>query len=305
LTAISDRAPERPPGQVAAALAFMAPAMLTLAAIFVYPLGYAFWISLQRWSLISGVKKWTGLGNYAAILTDPTLPTTLRVTLTYSALSVALEFGFGLLLALLVRAGLRRGLPAFPAIRVLLMAPLLVAPLLWAFYFRSFFSPQFGLFNQTLAAIGLPQVLWVNDPRLAIYSLVAADVWQWTPFIFSILLSGLLSLPTDVVEAARVDGANDLQIIALIELPMLRPVLLVALIMRLIDSLRYLDLVLVITQGGPGSSTEILNFLAYRTSFQQFEVGRGAAVAFVVFALVMVAAVALLRMMWKSGHAQR
>jgi ABC-type sugar transport system permease subunit len=293
------------PGQRVQALAFMAPAMLTLAAIFVYPLVYAFWISLQRWSLISGVKKWTGLGNYFTILTDPTLPTTLRVTLTYSALSVALEFGFGLLLALLVRAGLRRHLPVFPAIRVLLMAPLLVAPLLWAFYFRSFFSPQFGLFNQTLVALGLPQVLWVNDPRLALYSLVAADVWQWTPFIFSILLSGLLSLPTDVVEAARVDGANDLQIIAMIELPMLRPVLLVALIMRLIDSLRYLDLVLVITQGGPGSSTEILNFLAYRVSFQQFEVGRGAAVAFVVFALVMVAAVVLLRLMWKSGHAER
>ena len=279
--------------------------MAVLAAIFVYPIFYAFWISLQRWSLISGVKRWIGFGNYFAILTDPTLPTTLRVTLTYSALSVALELGFGLLLALLVRAGLRRNLPGFPAIRVLLMVPLLVAPLLWAFYFRSFLSPQFGLFNQTLAALGLPQVLWVNDPRLALYSLVAADVWQWTPFMFSILLSGLLSLPTDVVEAARVDGASDLQIIAMIELPILRPVLLVALIMRLIDSLRYLDLVLVITQGGPGSSTEILNFLAYRTAFQQFEVGRGAAVAFIVFALVMAAAVALLRLMWKSSHAER
>ena len=287
------------------ALAFMAPAILTLVAIFIYPLLYSFWISLQRWSLISGVQKWTGLGNYAAILTDPALPTTLRVTLVYSGLSVILELGLGLLLALLVRAGLRRRIAAFPAIRILLMVPLLVAPLLWAFYFRSFFSPQFGLFNQALAALGLPQVLWVNDPGIAIYSLVAADVWQWTPFMFSILLSGLLSLPNDVVEAAKVDGASNFQIIRLIELPLLRPVLLVAVIMRLIDSLRYLDLVLVITQGGPGNSTEILNFMAYRTSFQQLQIGRGSAIAFVVFALVMLAAVALLRMMWKSGHAQR
>lgn len=287
------------------ALAFMAPAVLVLVAIFVYPLVYSFWISLQRWSLISGVQRWTGLGNYVAIFSDPMLPGTIRVTLVYSALSVSLELIFGLLLALLVRAGLKRHLPAFPAIRVLLMAPLLVAPLLWAFYFRSFFSPQFGLFNQVLGALGLPGVLWVNDPNLALYSLVLADVWQWTPFMFSILLSGLLSLPNDVVEAARVDGATGPQIIRFIELPMLGPVLLVAIIMRLIDSLRYLDLVLVITQGGPGTSTEILNFLAYRTSFQQFQVGRGAAVAFVVFALVMIAAVVLLRMMWKSGNARR
>lgn len=287
------------------ALAFMAPAVLTLVAIFIYPLIYSFWISLQRWSLISGVQKWTGLGNYIAIFSDPALPTVLRVTLVYSTLSVALELIFGLSLALLVRAGLRRRLAAFPAIRVLLMAPLLVAPLLWAFYFRSFFSPQFGLFNQALTAIGLPPVLWVNDPGIAIYSLVAADVWQWTPFMFSILLAGLLSLPNDVVEAAKVDGASNWQIIRLIELPMLRPVLLVAVIMRLIDSLRYLDLVLVITQGGPGTSTEILNFMAYRTSFQQLQVGRGSALAFVVFALVMLAAIALLRMMWKAGHAQR
>jgi len=283
----------------------MAPAVLVLVAIFIYPLIYSFWISLQRWSLISGVRRWTGFGNYASILSDPTLPTTIRVTLVYSGLSVMLELTFGLLLALLVRAGLRRQLAFFPAIRVLLMAPLLVAPLLWAFYFRSFFSPQFGLFNQVLGALGLPQILWVNDPHLALYSLIVADVWQWTPFMFSILLAGLLSLPHDVVEAARVDGASNFNIIRLVELPMLAPVLLVALIMRLIDSLRYLDLVLVITQGGPGNSTEILNFLAYRISFQQFQVGRGAATAFVVFALVMSAAVILLRMMWKNGNARQ
>ncbi len=284
------------------ALAFMAPAIITLIAIFIYPLIYSFWISLQRWNLISGVKRWAGLQNYLSILGDPSLPGTIRVTLIYSGLAVALELVLGLALALLVRAGLRRRVAAFPAMRVLIMVPLLVAPLLWAFYFRSFFSPQFGLFNHVLGGLGIPTVLWVNRSDLALFSLVGADVWQWTPFMFSILLAGLLSLPGDVVEAARMDGAGSWAILRLIELPMLRPVLLVALIMRTIDSLRYLDLVLVITQGGPGTSTEILNYLAYRTSFQEFQVGRGAAYAFLVFALVMVAAVALLRMMWKSAH---
>jgi len=286
------------------ALVYVLPALLVLVLIFIYPLGDAFWTSLQRWNLITGVKRWTGLDNYAKIFGDPAFLEVIRVTFVYSTLSVALEFTLGLGLAMAVRAGLRRGLPGFPLIRVLALAPLLVAPLLWAFYFRSFYSPQFGLFNAILNGIGLPSVLWVNDPKLAIYSLVLADVWQWTPFMFSILLAGLLALPSDVVEAARVDGVPGWRILWSIELPMLRPVLLVAILIRTIDSLRYLDLVLVITQGGPGRSTEILNYLAYRTSFQEFELGRGAALAFVVFALVMIAAGALLRVMWKNANAR-
>jgi len=282
----------------------MAPALIVLAAIFVYPLCDAFITSLMRWNLISNVKRWTGFGNYAAIFSDPSFPGVVRVTFLYSGLSLAFEFALGLGLALMVRAGLRRGIAGFPLLRVLVLAPLLVAPLLWAFYFRSFYSPQFGLFNTLLEQVGLPGVLWVNDPDLAVFSLVLADVWQWTPFMFAILLAGLMALPTDVVEAARVDGAGGWRILFAIELPMLRPVLLVTLLIRTIDSLRYLDLVLVITQGGPGRSTEILNYLAYRTSFQEFQLGRGAALAFVVLALVMLAAAALLRVMWKASHAR-
>lgn len=286
------------------ALLYVLPALFVLALIFLYPLVDAFWISLQRWNLISGVKRWGGLDNYVAIFGDPGFLDVIRVTFVYSVLSVAFEFLLGLGLALAVRTGLRRGLPGFPLIRVLVLAPLLVAPLLWAFYFRSFYSPQFGLFNAILNGIGLPSVLWVNDPDIAIYSLVLADVWQWTPFMFSILLAGLLALPADVVEAARVDGAPGWRILVSIELPMLRPVLLVAILIRTIDSLRYLDLVLVITQGGPGRSTEILNYLAYRTSFQEFQLGKGAALSFIVFALVMVVAGALLRVMWKNANAR-
>jgi ABC-type sugar transport system permease subunit len=291
----------RSPG---AALIYIAPALVVLALIFIYPLVDAFWTSLLRWNLISNVKRWTGFGNYAAILSDPAFLAVCKVTFVYSGLSILLEFALGLGLALAVRAGLRQGLPGFGLIRVLVLAPLLVAPLLWAFYFRSFYSPQFGLFNLVLNGLGLPTVLWVNDARIALLSLVIADVWQWTPFMFSILLAGLLALPGDVVEAARVDGAGNWTILTAIELPMLRPVLLVSILIRTIDSLRYLDLVLVITQGGPGRSTEILNFLAYRTAFQEFQFGKGAALAFIVLALVMVAASALLRVLWKSADAQ-
>ena len=159
-----------------------------LAAIIVYPLCEAFWTSLLRWNLITNVKRWTGFGNYAAIFRDPEFLKVIKVTFLYSGLSLLFELTLGLALALLVRAGLRRNLPGFPVIRVLILAPLLVAPLIWGFYFRSFYSPQFGLFNAVLNAIGLPSVLWVNKASLAIYSLAFADIWQWTPFMFSILL---------------------------------------------------------------------------------------------------------------------
>jgi ABC-type sugar transport system permease subunit len=290
----------RSPG---AALVYIAPALVVLVAIFLYPLVDAFWTSLHRWNLISNVKRWTGFGNYASILSDPAFLGVIKVTFLYSGAAILLEFGLGLGLALAVRAGLRQGLPGFGLMRVLILAPLLVAPLLWAFYFRSFYSPQFGLFNALLNGVGLPSVLWVNDSSTALLSLVIADVWQWTPFMFSILLAGLLALPVDVVEAARVDGAGNLRILTAIELPMLRPVLLVSVLIRTIDSLRYLDLVLVITQGGPGRSTEILNYLAYRTAFQEFQFGRGAALAFIVLALVMVAASGLLRVLWRAADA--
>jgi multiple sugar transport system permease protein len=286
------------------ALAFLAPAVTVLVLVVAVPIGHAAWISLHRWNLISGEYRLVGLRNYVQIFSDPNIWATIRVTLLYSGLGVTLQLAAGLALALLVRGGLARRIPGFQVFRVVVMVPLLVAPLIWAFFFRSFFSPQFGLFNIALTKIGLPSVLWVNDPALALYSLVLADVWQWTPFMFSILLAGLLALPRDVVEAARVDGANRWQVLFYVELPLLAPVMLVAIVMRVIDSLRYLDLVLVITQGGPGTSTEILNYLAYRTSFQEFQLGRGAALAFVVFAMVLIAAVLVLRLMWRRMHAQ-
>ncbi len=281
-------------------LLWIAPAGLTLLLVFAYPLASSFSMSLESWNLISNVRRWVGAGNYVSILSNPALPGILWITVVYTGLSVILEFGLGLALAVLVRAGLRQRLPGFALIRILIMTPLLVAPLLWAFYFRAFFSPQFGLFNDVLNAMGLPIVLWVNDPALAVYSLVGADVWQWTPFMFSILLAGLLSLPTDIVEAAKLDGAHAWTIFWRIEMPLLKPIVLVAVLMRTIDSLRYLDLILVITQGGPGTSTTILNFLAYRTAFQEFQIGRGAALAFCVFAVVLVAALAMLRTMRRS-----
>jgi multiple sugar transport system permease protein len=125
-----------------------------------------------------------------------------------------------------------------------------------------------------------------------------------SPVKFAVILAGLLTLPDDVVEAARIDGANAAQILWWIELPLLKPVLLVGVLLRLIDAVKNIDLVLVITQGGPGTSTQILNFFAYRTSFQDFQVGRGAALAIIVLLVILVLVLILLATLRRFGKAE-
>lgn len=282
------------------ALAYIAPSVVCLLLIVGYPLAQSVLTSLYHWNLISGVRRWNGGQNYVTLFFDPLMRQVAVTTLVYTGLSVLIEFLLGTLLALVFRAGIRRQLPAFSGLRTLASLPILIAPLVWAFYFRSLYSPQFGAFNQFLAAIGLPPVLWVNDPSLAIYSLIFADVVQWTPFMAAIILAGLLGLPSDLAEAARVDGASETSIFLLIELPLVRPILVVAALLRTIDSIKNLDLVLVITQGGPGTSTEILNYFAYRTTFQEFLIGKGAALSLIVFAVILAAVALMLRMLRDS-----
>ncbi|MCB8878081.1 carbohydrate ABC transporter permease [Acidisoma silvae] len=286
------------------AYAFLAPSLLCLALIIGYPLVSAVSASLYRWNLMSGLHRWHGIGNYISILTDPATGQVAVVTVIYTVLSVVLELALGFGLALLIRQGLARKLMGFPLMRAILCLPVVIAPLIWAFYFRSIYSPQFGFFNIVLGWLGLSAVPWVNSPALALYSLVIADVWQWTPFMFAVILAGLLTLPGDVTEAARVDGASFRQILWRIELPLLQPVLLVAVLLRLIDALKNIDLFIVITQGGPGTSTEILNFYAFSTSFQDFQVGRGAALALIVFVIIMVLVMLLLASMRRFSRAE-
>ncbi len=276
------------------ALVFLAPGLLCLAAAIGYPIVEAVETSLYRWNMITGVRRWYGFQNYVDIARDSETLRVVGVTALYTSLSVGIEFVAGFALALLFRHGLAQRLRGFALLRVIVCVPIVIAPLIWAFYFRSMYSPQSGAFNTVLGWIGIAPLPWVNSPQIALYSLVVADAWQWTPFMFAVILAGLLTLPGEVVEAARVDGASWLQALWWIELPLLQPVLLVAVLLRLIDSIKNLDLVLVITQGGPGTSTEILNFFAYRTSFQAFQVGRGAALALIVLVLIMVLVLLLL-----------
>src|SRR5260370_4219744 len=210
-------------GSRSAALAFVAPSLVCLAGVVGYPLFQAVATSLYRWNLVSGSQRWAGLQNFIDILRDPDTVQVAIVTLVYTLLAVATELLAGYALALIFRAGLMRKLRGFPMLRVIFCAPLFIAPLIWAFYFRSIYSPESGALNVMLGWFGFAPIPWVNDPNLALYCLFAADAWQWTPFMFAIILAGMQTLPEEVIEAARVDGAKGFQILCFIELPLLMP----------------------------------------------------------------------------------
>ena len=294
---------ERRPGALTTAnvLLGLAPAGLVLLAVILYPLAHSLWLTFQSWNLLTNEIRWVGLRNWGALLSDPLLPKALWVTFLYTGLGVLVQTLLGLGLAVAFRQAIRSRMPGTNVSRVLLLGPLVIAPLIWAFYFRSFFSPSFGLFNQVLGLLGIPPLLWVNSPDSALVSLIIADTWQWTPFIAALLLAALLALPSEVLEAAALDGANWFRSLIRVELPMIKNLVLVIVLLRLIDSIKYIELMYTVTQGGPGTSTQTLNFYAFQTGFVEFQMGRAAVLAYVVFAVIMAATLVLIRFTRRSS----
>jgi multiple sugar transport system permease protein len=280
----------------------LAPAAIVLVAVIIYPLAHSLWLTFQSWNLLTNETRFVGLRNWSGLLTDPLLRKAIWVTLVYSGLGVLIQTLLGLGLALVLRKAIRLRIRGTNVARVLILGPIVVAPLIWAFYFRAFFSPGFGLFNQLLGIVGVQPLLWANSPDTALASLIIADTWQWTPFIACLLLAALLALPSEVMEAGWLDGANWFQSLVRIELPIIKSLVLVVVLLRLIDSVKYIELMYTITQGGPGTSTSTLNFYAFQTGFVEFQMGRAAVLAYVVFGVIMLATVVLIRLTRRSAR---
>jgi multiple sugar transport system permease protein len=278
-----------------AGLAFVAPAALALAALALYPSLWVLWLSLQRRVPIFGIAHFVGLDHYAFLATDPRFWNAVRVTLVFTGASVALELALGLAVALALqrqRAGRRL------ALSLLLLAWALPA-VVTARLFEWLYHPAAGLVNLLL---GQP-LNWLGDPGLALPGLIAADVWRTMPFVALLCYARLLTIPAEVWEAARVDGAGPLATLRFVTLPLLRSILLVALLFRTLDALRAFDLMFVLTGGGPAGTTETLTVYAYRSLFQTLQLGFGAAIGVVIFALVMAVAAAYLRALRREGLA--
>ncbi len=269
---------------------FLAPAVIIMVIALLYPLGYMVYGSFRDWdpSQAIGETAFIGLGNYISLWNDPNFHESLTVTLKFAITVVFIEMIVGVGLALL----LDRNLRGMSVLRTMFILPMMIAPVVVGLIWRYMYHPSIGVFNQTLEKIGLGSVDWLGQH--ALMSVIIADIWQWTPFIFILSLAALQSLPRSALEAARIDGASGWQQIIYIKLPLMMPVLIVTCLLRLIDASKVLEVILVMTEGGPGLSTEILALRISRTATEFRELGVAAAMSNYLLMLLLILTLVML-----------
>lgn len=255
----------------------LAPTVFVLLALSIYPLIHAVSLSLQVSS--GGTARWS-LGNFARLLSDQFFHAALLHTLAYAASALTLEFFLGLGLAVLLNTQIRGRGFFRAALLVPMMLPTVVVGVVW----RLVLNPNFGAINGSLKGMGVDTaaLTWTSSPGLAMISIIAVDVWQWTPFMFLILLAGLQAIPQEPYEAALIDGSSAWQTFRHVTLPLLKPAILVALLLRTMDLLRVFDQVFILTEGGPGFATETISLYIHRTAFRFSDFGYAAAMSFVL-----------------------
>ena len=280
----------------------MAPATVILAIALIYPLGYMIWGSFRDWdpSQTIGEAEFVGLKNYVTLWQDPNFHESLSVTLRFAFFVVTFEMLIGVGLALL----LDRSIRGMSILRTLFILPMMIAPVVVGLMWRYMYHPTVGTFNRTLKSLGLPPADWLGQHALT--SVIVADIWQWTPFIFILALAALQSLPRSALEAARIDGATPWQEIWHIKLPLMMPVLIVTGLLRLIDAFKVLEVILVMTEGGPGLSTEILALRISRTATEFRELGVAATMSNYLLLLLLALTLAMFAITrWQEAKSRR
>lgn len=262
----------------------IAPAMAILLALTIFPTIYMFGAAFTRISPNPDIPwEFAGADNFLRLFTDAQFHAGLWNTFIFTIFAVATEFLLGLGLALLLDRYIRR----LNFIKTLLMLPMMLPPIAVAITWKLIYEPQFGILNEIMFQLGLPLQAWAGDASLAMFCIIVADVWQWTPFIFLLMLAGLSSLPSEPYEAAAIDGASAWRQFWDLTLPFLKPVVAIALLLRIMDALRLFDLVFVLTGGGPAESTKTLSLYIYQVAYRFADPSYAAAISlFVLFVTV-------------------
>ncbi|ACR79872.1 carbohydrate ABC transporter permease [Kosmotoga olearia] len=268
---------------------FVIPSLIVIALVIFFPIGRTFYLSLFKYNLkFPRLMRFIGLGNYMNLFQDDRFWNSVKVTLSFTFTAVAFETVLGILIALVINKNFKgRGI-----VRAATLVPWAIPTVASAQMWRMMFSDQFGVINDIFMKLGIisEYVNFIGKQPHAFWAMVAADVWKTTPFMALLLLAGLQVIPMQIYEAAKVDGANKWKQFWSITLPMLKPTILVALIFRTLDTFKAFDISLVLTNGGPASSTELLSLYNYKIMIQQLNFGKGSAIAIVLFAFTMLIA---------------
>ena len=275
--------------RIPAGVPWVAPALAVLLALSIYPLIFAVKVSLTD---ASGSPT---IANFTRLAHDRVFAAAAAQTAVFTFVALAAEFVLGLALALLIDS-LARARAVF---RSGLLVPMLLPPVVAGVVWRLIYNPQFGLLNGTLRRLGIStaSLTWTNGEASALASVILVDIWEWTPFIFLLLSAGLQAIPAEPLEAARIDGASAWQILRDITLPLLKPAILLALLLRAMDLVRIFDQIFILTQGGPGTATETVSLYIYRTAFRFSNFGYAAAMSFVLLLATILFSRGLMRLM--------
>ncbi len=280
----------------------LAPAVIVLIAMTLAAGIYVFWVSFYRIGSFGSGNQFVGWSNFSAAVSTYNFVPDLVRTLGYVVVAVGIELVAGTLLGV----ALARNVWGNRAAAALLVIPFAATPAVSALVFGALLNPNYGWIDYYLRLVGVTQPIdWLSSSPTAWTALVSMDVWEWTPFVALIVLAGLQSLRTDVVEAARVDGASALKTFRYVTLPMLKPFLAVAAVLRVIQAFKTFDIFLILTNGGPGSSTESVNLQIYRLVMQDFNIGQGAAIAVMLLVLLLMLTPLLLRTIGRYAEHER
>jgi multiple sugar transport system permease protein len=267
----------------------VAPAVALILALSIYPLIYSVWVAFVNYDFEIPGHAFVGLQNFRQVVADPIARWSLLNTAILSVACVAVEFVLGLMLALAMVNPFRgRGL-----IMPILIVPLFISPVIVGQFWSLLLQQPYGPTNYLLGKLlGAPvQISWLTQTPWNFIAIITADVWQWTPFMFVILLAGLTSIAPELFEAAELDGATPWETFRHVTLPLLTPIILLAITFRLLDAVKLFDVIYVMTGGGPGSSTYTASFYLYQIGFQQFHLSKATAGSwiFLIFSAAIIA----------------
>ena len=264
---------------------FVGPALAFMLIVAICPLIYSIYLSFQDWNLARPNSiHFVGLRNYLAFFRDPDVWHSIVTTGIYVGSCMVIEVALGLGIAFLFDTNFK----GESWIRGILILPMVMSEVVVGLVWRWIYNTEYGVLNYFFELLDLQRLSWLTTPGLAMASLIMTDVWQWTPLVFLVCLAGLKSVPQDSVEAARLDGANWLQIQCHVTLPAIKPIIVSVVLLRLIDCFRFVDKVFIMTFGGPANDTSVLGFRIYIMGFKYFQVGQTAAYSLIYAAIITV-----------------
>ena len=275
---------------------FVLPPIILVGGIIVFPLLYSIYLSLHRYVLVGGRLVPRGMGNYIKLLSDFKFVDSLKLMGAFAGIAVPAELGIGMGVAVL----LNRKLVGRSIIIPLLILPVMLIPIVSGLTFRFMAQPDVGLVNSLLRVLRIEGPTWLGEPSLAFLVIVVQDIWRMWGFMFLIIYANLISVPREYRDAAGMDGASSWRTFWSIIFPILKPAILIALLLRILDALRAFDEVWIMTKGGPGRATELVNIHLYKQSFDFFKLGYGAAASWIYTVMIVVVAIILVKSIFKA-----